>query len=376
MKQISLQNIRKVYGAGASAALAVEDATLQVSPGEFFFLLGPSGCGKTTLLRIIAGLTLPTRGRVLLGGRDVTDDPVERRNTALVFQNYALWPHMTVRENVEFGPKMRGLGRAERRAVAARSLSRVEMADLAGRKPNQLSGGQQQRVALARALAAQPDCLLLDEPLSNLDARLRLHMRQELRWLVKSTGTTAVYVTHDQKEALSMADRVAVMDAGRVVQIGTPEEVYNEPGTHFVADFLGEANFIEGRVIASGPPGVIETPAGRLLAAAGCPAPGGPVCCCVRPERIALLAEPGEADRADTAALSARTLSCVYLGEMRQYLCELGGGEHWKVSTLAGRRRAIEPGQPVTLRVAAEDVCLLPPRSAPPGGGEGSPKEV
>jgi len=378
MKRIVVQDILKVFGAGPQAATAVDHVTLSIEPGEFFFLLGPSGCGKTTLLRIIAGLAAPTSGRVLLGDRDVTDEPVESRNTAMVFQNYALWPHMTVQENVEFGPKMRGCGRAERRELAAGNLDRVEMSDLAARKPNQLSGGQQQRVALARALAAQPDCLLLDEPLSNLDARLRLHMRQHLRSLVKSTGTTGVYVTHDQKEALSMADRVAVMDRGRVVQIGRPEEVYDRPRSRFVADFLGEANFVDGKIVAAdGVAGRVETPAGVLLVPAGCcPAVGTQVLCCVRPERIRIVpgapapataagqpagGEPsGPAEHVGVSKLPATVASAVYLGELRQYHCVLAGSVRWKASVLADGRPRLREGQAVTLEVGPDDVAVLP----------------
>jgi iron(III) transport system ATP-binding protein len=368
MKRIRLENIVKVFRSGPRAAstIAVDHVSLTIEPGEFFFLLGPSGCGKTTLLRIIAGLTQPSSGQVWLGDRDVTDLAVEQRNTAMVFQNYALWPHMTVRQNVEFGPRMRGAPAATRRRLAADNLARVEMDPYAARKPNQLSGGQQQRVALARALAAQGDCLLLDEPLSNLDARLRLHMRHELRHLVKSTGITAVYVTHDQKEALSMADRVAVMNAGKVVQIGRPEEVYNRPATRFVADFLGEANFVPGRI--SGPAGGgvrVETAVGELQAAncAGREV-GRNVLCCVRPERIELSARPadtrGGAAQNDVASLQATVAESVYLGEMRQYLCDLPGGQRWKISVLAGADKAFPAGTAVTLRIAAQDVALLP----------------
>jgi iron(III) transport system ATP-binding protein len=368
MKRIRLENIVKVFRSGlrSASATAVDHVSLTIEPGEFFFLLGPSGCGKTTLLRIIAGLTAPSSGAVWLGDRDVTNLPVQHRNTAMVFQNYALWPHMTVRQNVEFGPRMRGAPAAARRQQAADNLARVEMGPYAARKPNQLSGGQQQRVALARALAAQGDCLLLDEPLSNLDARLRLHMRHELRHLVKSTGITAVYVTHDQKEALSMADRVAVMNAGKVVQIGRPEEVYNRPATKFVADFLGEANFVPGRISAPAGGGVrVETAVGELLAA-DCPGRqiGRNVLCCVRPERIELSARSadtrGGAAPNDTASLTATVAETVYLGEMRQYLCDLPGGQRWKISVLAGADKAIPPGAPVMLRVAARDVALLP----------------
>ncbi len=407
MKKISLVDIVKVFRSGPRAAstLAVDHVSLTIEPGEFFFLLGPSGCGKTTLLRIIAGLTAPSSGQVWLGDRNVTDLPVEQRNTAMVFQNYALWPHMTVRQNVEFGPRMRGAPAATRRRLAADNLARVEMDPYAARKPNQLSGGQQQRVALARALAAQGDCLLLDEPLSNLDARLRLHMRHELRRLVKSTGITAVYVTHDQKEALSMADRVAVMDAGKVVQIGRPEEVYNRPATRFVADFLGEANFVHGTITAAasagegaaqqgtaagtspgqagatgfagdrGPVVRVQTPVGALLATkASARQPGQDVLCCVRPERIELCersiaqsaaagnAQSATADdaRGGVASLQATVAESIYLGEMRQYLCDLPGGQRWKISVLAGADKAIPAGTAVTLRIAAQDVALLP----------------
>ncbi len=370
MKRIRLDNIVKVFGSGSKAsAIAVDNVSLTIEPGEFFFLLGPSGCGKTTLLRIIAGLTDPTAGHVTLGDRDVTRLAVEQRNTALVFQNYALWPHMTVRQNVEFGPRMRGAPAATRKQRAADNLERVEMTDYADRKPNQLSGGQQQRIALARALAAQPDCLLLDEPLSNLDARLRLHMRHELRRLVKSTGTTAVYVTHDQKEALSMADRMAVMNDGKVVQIGRPEEVYNRPATKFVADFLGEANFTPGIIAAPSPQGAdapataavrVETPVGELLAAA--PAgrgPGSDVLCCVRPERVRLTLQPARTD-GNVAILQATVAESIYLGEMRQYLCDLPSRQQWKISVLAGSEKAIPAGTKVTLQIAAQDVAILP----------------
>jgi len=371
MKRIRLDDIVKVFRTGfrAGSAVAVDHVSLKIEPGEFFFLLGPSGCGKTTLLRIIAGLTDPTAGQVMLGERDVTRLAVEQRNTAMVFQNYALWPHMTVRQNVEFGPRMRGAPAKTRRRRADDDLARVEMGDYAARKPNQLSGGQQQRVALARALAAQPDCLLLDEPLSNLDARLRLHMRHELRRLVKSTGTTAVYVTHDQKEALSMADRMAVMNDGKVVQIGSPEDVYNRPATRFVADFLGEANFVPGKIAAPAPQSSdrpataavrVETPVGALLAMdpAG-RGPGSDVLCCVRPERIRLSDRPAQAG-GDVAALQATVAESIYLGEMRQYLCDLPGRQRWKVSVLAGSQKAIPPGTTVTLRIAAQDVAILP----------------
>jgi iron(III) transport system ATP-binding protein len=364
MTEIELWKLKKVYATGRQQAPpAVCDVDLKIASGEFFFLLGPSGCGKTTLLRMIAGLIEPTAGKIIFNGRDVTDLPVERRNTAMVFQNYALWPHMTVDQNVQFGPRMQGAGRKERRQRAGENLARVQMADYARRKPNQLSGGQQQRVALARALAAQPRCLLLDEPLSNLDARLRLHMRTELRRLVKAAGNTAVYVTHDQKEALSMADRIAVMDAGQIAQIGTPDEVYNRPRSRFVADFLGEANFIDGKMAQPGDQAVVETPTGRVFAHGPDDRfAGDSVTCCVRPERVSITPiepETRVVASGTTSALPAVIEATVYLGEMRQYLCRLSEETTWRVSQLAGAAAPLEEGQRVRLEFAPDDVTLL-----------------
>ncbi len=374
MKNIRIENITKIYEA-ADDERAVDDVSLQVNAGELFFLLGSSGCGKTTLLRMIAGLTDPTAGRILLGGRDVTNVPANKRNTAMVFQNYALWPHMTVARNVEFAPRMQGAGRADRQATATRMLQLVQMADYAKRKPVQLSGGQQQRVALARALAADPDCLLLDEPLSNLDARLRLRMRSELRQLIKSTGATAVYVTHDQTEALSMADRIAVMDAGRIHQIGAPQEVYDRPATRFVADFLGEGNFIDGKVTRTGEVAAVETSAGTIMARGeGCPPVGSTVTCCIRPERLKVspVDQPGAggaagpADTGQATAIAAEVISSTFLGQTRQLICRLPGGDVWKVSVLAryGGSGDFSEGQPVQIIADSENVVVLPAHDA------------
>ncbi|HOD80594.1 MAG TPA: ABC transporter ATP-binding protein [Phycisphaerae bacterium] len=366
MTDIRLDNITKVYASAGSLVRAVDEVSLSIASGEFFFLLGPSGCGKTTLLRIIAGLIEPDTGRVLLGQHDVTELSVEKRKTAMVFQSYALWPHMTVRQNVEFGPKMQGRDRIRRREIAQANLVRVQMEDYGSRKPNQLSGGQQQRVAVARALAAEGECLLLDEPLSNLDARLRLHMRGELRRLVKETGVTAVYVTHDQKEALSMADRVAVMNEGRIVQVGPPEEIYNRPANRFVADFLGEANFVSGKVVGLSDSGLVkvETPVGTLLAdptaAVVQAGRGSAVTCCMRPERVQVLAAGGPTpDREKSNVLAAKVDSSTYLGEMRQYVLKLGSSTHWKALMLAGHLGSLPSGQDVRLAVHSADVSLL-----------------
>ena len=364
MTEIKLLNISKQFGPAGSLVRAVDDINLTIDPGEFFFLLAPSGCGKTTLLRIIAGLIEPTAGNVFFAQRDVTALSVEKRRSAMVFQNYALWPHMTVAQNVEFGPKMRRLPSAQRKQIARTALQRVQMEDYAARKPNQLSGGQQQRVALARALAAEGDCLLLDEPLSNLDARLRLHMRLQLRQLVKSTGMTAIYVTHDQKEALSMADRIAVMDAGRIVQVGPPHELYRRPKSRFVADFLGEANFIQGQVEAAGPQISIATKAGQVSIPAALLAPPLPtgvrkVTVCIRPEHLAIF-PAGQALAGDNACcLRAKVIASTYLGELRQYNCEMADGAIWRISILADVAEPIAQGQAVDLCAAADNVIVL-----------------
>ena len=235
---IEFQNVTKRFGDNR----VVDAVTLKIEPGELFFLLGPSGCGKTTLLRCLAGFYTPEEGKILIGGRDVTSLPPEERDTGMVFQSYALWPHMSVRENVAFGLELRKVSKAEIAQRVEDALAMVKMTERADYKPNQLSGGQQQRVALARALVIRPACLLLDEPLSNLDAKLRLEMRTEIRRICKKAGLTAVYVTHDQKEALSIADRLAILDKGKPQQIGTPAEVYENPASPFVYDFLGSAN--------------------------------------------------------------------------------------------------------------------------------------
>jgi len=360
--QIDIDRITKIYEGAATQEPAIAEVSVQIASGEFFFLLGPSGCGKTTLLRLIAGLIDPTTGRIFFDNRDVTHLPVDQRNTAMVFQGYALWPHMTVSGNVEFGPKMHGIDRRQRRSTAEEQLKRVQMGNYKNRKPNQLSGGQQQRVALARALAAEADCLLLDEPLSNLDARLRLHMREELQRLVKSSGITAVYVTHDQKEALSMADRIAVMNAGRIVQTGTPEKLYNRPATRFVADFLGEANFIDGRLAIPGPGAEVQTDLGILHHIdAGNLKEDSEVSCCIRPEQIRIIAPDSQPADESNNILPATIISSMYLGEIRQYTCALGdeGALLWKITSLANEYGGFKPKDRVRLCIPSQHIALL-----------------
>lgn len=267
---ISLEGIVKSYD---GRVRAVDDISLKVVPGEFFSLLGPSGCGKTTTLRMIAGFETVDRGRILVGDQDVTDVPVHRRNMGMVFQSYALFPHRTVAENVAFGLRMRGVSKDEINERVKTALSLVALEGYEDRRPGQLSGGQQQRVALARAIVIRPPVLLCDEPLGALDRKLRQQMQFELKQLQKELGVTLIFVTHDQEEALAMSDRIAVMNAGRIEQVGTPEEIYGRPRTRFVADFIGEINLVEqsdGRTLAVRPEKVMLTaptpdrPIGRI----------------------------------------------------------------------------------------------------------------
>ena len=279
MAQLQLSNITKRYG----DIKAANDVSLDIADGEFLVLLGPSGCGKTTTLRIVAGFIEPTSGRVLLGGRDITALPPWKRNAGLVFQSYALFPHMTVAENVAFGLEMRKLPTADIAPKVADALRLVRLDRLGDRLPRQLSGGQQQRVALARALAIRPDVLLLDEPLSNLDAKLRQDVRVEIRQLQRQLGLTTVMVTHDQEEALTMADRLVVMNEGRIHQTGTQQDLYERPADKFVADFVGRSTFVDGRMEGSGR---FVSDGGLVIA---CDAAGsGRATLALRPERLVL----------------------------------------------------------------------------------------
>lgn len=280
MAKVQLRELRKTYGDFA----AVDSIDLDISDGEFLVFLGPSGCGKTTTLRMIAGLVEPSSGRILIGDRDVTETPVHQRNIGIVFQNYALFPHLTVYENVAYGLRRRRLGEGAIRKKVADVLSLVQMEDLSERYPKALSGGQQQRVAIARALAIEPDVLLLDEPLSSLDAKLRLGVRRQIRELQHKLGITTILVTHDQDEAMSMGDRLVVLSAGKLQQIGEPREVYRAPANRFVADFIGTANFFSGTVAQDGRS--ITTQSGLQLVGTNL-APGA-TDVMVRPEAIKL----------------------------------------------------------------------------------------
>jgi len=313
---IRFEHVTKCFGTNR----VVDDIDLTIEPGELFFLLGPSGCGKTTLLRCIAGFYIPESGRIFIGNRDVTNLPPEDRDTGMVFQSYALWPHMSVKENVAFGLELRKVPKPEIQDRVAEALAAVKMSERADYKPNQLSGGQQQRVALARALVVRPKCLLLDEPLSNLDAKLRLEMRGEIRRICKQFGLTAVYVTHDQKEALSIADRIAVLDKGKIQQCGAPRDVYKLPTTRFVANFIGETNFIEATVEKiSGREILVATPVGPIISSLTPADPvsvGQKVTLSIRPEVIHLGYEPPD-DAGNV--FDAAVHDTIYLGEMAQH---------------------------------------------------------
>ncbi len=348
MTDLRIEGVRKNYG----ATPAVDGVSLHVESGELFFLLGPSGCGKTTLLRILAGFVEPDAGSIHFGGQDVTRLPPRRRGAGMVFQTYALWPHMTVAANVAYGLNVRGAGRDETARAVEDALQLVRLEGLGDRKPNQLSGGQQQRVALARALVVRPKVLLLDEPLSNLDARLRDEMREEIRRLHAATGVTTVYVTHDQKEALALAGRLAVLDRGRVAQVGTPAEVYARPASRFVAGFLGDSNFLPGRVRAGG---AVETAVGALLPAPHRFAPGAEVVCFVRPPALTLDG-PGDANR-----IAAAVKEVLFLGEIVQLRLIAAGETELTAVALPHQAGALRPGADVVLTVDPANVVVLPP---------------
>jgi ABC-type Fe3+/spermidine/putrescine transport system ATPase subunit len=324
--------------------LAVDGVSLEAAAGEFLTLLGPSGCGKTTTLRMIAGFERPSAGRVEIAGRDVTRLPPQHREVGMVFQSYALFPHLDVWENVAFGLKSRGARREVVRQKVERALALVELTGYAERKVQALSGGQQQRVALARALAPEPPLLLLDEPLSNLDAALRERTRDELRALLKRLGMTAVFVTHDQEEAFALSDRVAVLERGRLQQVGTPEALYAAPATPFVAAFLGRANFFAATLVESGPeralcllPGGAVWPAAP---AAGAPRePGAAVRVMVRPEALALADGAGDGP-------AGRVADRRFAGAATFFRVELEGGGS---ATVQGGPRDAAPGDPVRL---------------------------
>ena len=357
MAMLEIKGVSKSY-AGTPVLRGVD---LSVEAGELMFLLGPSGCGKSTLLRIVAGLIRQDAGSVVLDGRDVSALPPESRNTPMVFQNYALWPHLNVAENIEFGLKIKKLPREEIRKTVDEMLAVVGMSEFAKRKVNELSGGQQQRVALARALALKGSILLLDEPLSNLDARLRDLMRTEIRRICKERSLTALYVTHDRREALSVGDRIAVMKDGAILQLDAPRTLYTRPATKFTASFLGDADFMDATCVRTGNGlGVFSTPIGELRVLLEGqpvqPAPGDVCTLMIRHEAL----RPG-ADAAAINAIPCVVRDSVFLGETTGLTLDASG-----FTLHAGESAAPErhPGDRIVCAVPPEAIALLPPENA------------
>jgi ABC-type Fe3+/spermidine/putrescine transport system ATPase subunit len=337
---------------------AARDVRLDVGPGEFLTLLGPSGCGKTTTLRMIAGFEVPDAGRIRFGGQDVTALSANQRNIGFVFQNYALFPHLSVFENVAYGLRVRGQSADAIRRSVGEVLALVGLAGYEQQFSGQLSGGEQQRVALARAIVIHPRVLLFDEPLSNLDAKLRVQMRSEIRDLQRRLGITTVYVTHDQEEAMAVSDRIAVMNQGSVVQVGTAEDLYHRPASPFVAQFVGRVNLLGGRVveIAGGKARIAAL--GSVIAAKALPegvAPGDAVQLVLRPEAIEV-----ERDGAATGTLQATVVSRTFLGEKIEYLLRCGDATLQIVRYNAGPGEVIAEGATVALRVVEDAVAVLP----------------
>jgi putrescine transport system ATP-binding protein len=321
---------------------ALADVSLDIHEGEFFALLGPSGCGKTTLLRLLAGFETPDEGRILLDGHDIASTPPHRRPVNMMFQSYALFPHLTVEGNIAFGLKQEGLPRDDIKTRVAEMLALVRLEGLSARKPHQLSGGQRQRVALARSLVKRPRLLLLDEPLAALDKKLRGETQFELMRLQQKLGLTFIIVTHDQQEAMTVADRIAVMDHGRLAQVATPPEIYEQPNSRWVADFIGEVNLIEGRVVEalSTVTVIASAEAGSLRAAATADAkPGDAVAVAVRPEKVRLSREPPGA--ADGNCVAGQVWDIGYLGDLSVYKVRLDGGFVMKAA-VANMTRLIE----------------------------------
>jgi iron(III) transport system ATP-binding protein len=361
MAGVTVKNLSKSYGATSGVA-AVSELDLVIKDNTFVTLLGPSGCGKTTTLRLIAGYMAPDAGTIRVGERILSSPngvvPPENRGMGMVFQNYAVWPHKTVFENVVFGLRVRKVAAKAAGELVEKALALVGLAGYARRLPNELSGGQQQRVALARSLVVEPEILLLDEPLSNLDAKLRERMRAELKQLQRRTGITFIYVTHDQAEALALSDRIAVMHAGRLQQFGTPAEVYGRPANRLVADFMGRVNFVPARVLAAGNGIGTILAAGSLRAEVVLPAGvqcGETVEIAIRPEDVVLAgASDGGADRT-----TGEVVDHTFLGNINEYIVKLTSGDMLRVQTHP--KHQLKIGETVSVAVDASQISVFAP---------------
>ena len=359
MALVSLRTLSKKFGAAA----AVDDLNLEIADGEFVSLLGPSGCGKTTTLRLLAGFLQPDGGEIRVDGAIVSSPmllvPPERRNMSMIFQSYAVWPHMTVAQNVAYGLKFKKLTKQQIDTKVAALLGVVHLADFKDRYSAELSGGQQQRVALARALIVEPQILLMDEPLSNLDANLREEMRFEIRRLHEEFKITTVYVTHDQAEAMATSDRIAVLDRGRLVQVGRPAEIFDRPKTRFVAEFVGKANILNGRLDGDGR-SVLSNGVSVRVADAGAPAASSEVSVCVRPHNIKLFAGQDGARQLTGEGYNlfpGVVRRCIYFGDAVDYMIELASGKMLRV--IAPPAQRFEPGQPICAAVHPENCVVV-----------------
>jgi ABC-type Fe3+/spermidine/putrescine transport system ATPase subunit len=357
-RRLDVEGVWKSYG---SRPFVVRDVSFALEPGEFLTLLGPSGSGKTTILMLIAGFEDLTRGRIRVDGRDIAGQPPEQRNFGIVFQGYALFPHMSVLDNVSFPLRMKGVGARERQRQAAEMLDKVGLEGLGARRPFELSGGQQQRVALARALVFEPDALLLDEPLGALDRKLREQLQIEIKEIQRRVGVSVLLVTHDQDEAMMMSDRIAVMAEGEIVQIGSPADVYLHPATPFVAGFLGETNLLPGECCGFEGDHVVirfrnsELGRARIPRFGGRPSPGDAVLASIRPERMRIL----RLDEVADSFVEGKVESCAFLGRHTRYIVD-AGNQSVIVSTADwSERSALAPGTPVRLGWRSEDAQSL-----------------
>lgn len=350
---ITCANVRKTYD-GEPPVTALHDLSLAIRNNQFFTLLGPSGCGKTTLLRLIAGFEIVSGGEIHLFGKSISGIPPERRPVNTVFQNYALFPHMSVLANIRYGLDRKSISRSEANRRAAQMLDLVQLGDFADRKPAQLSGGQQQRVALARALAPEPKVLLLDEPLSALDLKLRQSMREELKRLQRETAITFIFVTHDQEEALAMSDRIAVMAAGRIQQVGTPAEIYDAPANRFVADFIGDVNFLDATCDRTmGDEALYVLPGGQRLAGPATVKAGTRVTLAIRPERVKLAHEGGD------NLLTGQVERVTFLGDRSDAHLRLDCGQRITLRIPTGNSEPTMPGTPASVLVPTSAIRVV-----------------